>query len=59
MLVEKQLQKELAQTNGWLRKKMLDEVTGKTARQKLEEENLIKKQTQYDRLSKIPDLFEK
>jgi hypothetical protein len=38
---------------------MLDEVTGKTARKRLEEENLIKKQVQYDKSSKIPDLFEK
>jgi hypothetical protein len=57
--VEQQLQKELAQTNGWLRKKMLDNLTGKTARQRIEEEKLLEKQNEYHKISKISTLFEK
>ena len=38
---------------------MLDNITGKTARQRIEEENLLDKQNAYDKISKISNMFEK
>ena len=38
---------------------MLDNITGKTARQRIEDENLLKKQNNYDKISNISNLFEK
>lgn len=38
---------------------MLDDITGKTARQRIEEEKLLEKQTDYDKMTKITSLFEK
>ena len=42
-LLEPELEKEFKSTGGWLKKKKLDEVTGVTARKKLEQSELFEK----------------
>ena len=45
IIVEKHLEKELHSNGGWLKKKKVDEMVGMTARQKMQQEALIAKQT--------------
>lgn len=47
--LEKELEEEFKATGGWLRKKKLDEVTGETARQKAEQNNILQIQKLHDR----------
>lgn len=60
ILIEQQLEKEFKQTGGWLKRKMLDEFAGITAREKQKQEAILAKQaTQVLPSTKKPVVLKK